>query len=105
MKLRDFKREAIILIKNHGVHNAGKILGGIGVGALSYVALSQVIPSWKSQTKFDEKYKKVCAIVGLTAATSGFLMEDLSEHKHCLTAGKGTLSEDYLEVFDSLSKD
>ncbi len=100
MKLRDFKREALILVKNHGIHNAGKILTGIGLGAMSYVALSHVVPSWKSQTEFDYKYKKVCAIVGLAAATSGVVMTDFSEHNRCLTANKNGLSEEYLAVLD-----
>lgn len=104
MKLKDFKREAVILVKNHGVHEAGKILVGIGIGALSYVALSQVIPSWKSQTEFDKKYKKACVIAGLIANTSGILMEDFSEHNHCITAVKEALSEDYLKELELLPK-
>lgn len=104
MKLRDFRRESLVLVKNHGVHNAGKIIGGIGIGALGYVALSQVVPSLRSQTKFDEKYKKAVAIVGLTAAFGGTLMEDLSENKKCITGCKGAFSEKYQATIDRLPK-
>lgn len=104
MKLRDFRREAIVLVKNHGIRNAGKILTGVGLGAMSYVALSHVIPSWKGQTEFDDKYKRVCAIVGLAAAASGAVMSDFSEHKYCITANKNGLSDEYLEVLDSIQK-
>lgn len=104
MKLEYFRKEAIVLVKNFGVHNAGKILMGVGTGALSYVGLSHIIPSWKSQTVFDEKYKKVCTIVGLAAVTSGTLMEDLSLNRTCLMADIGVLSPEYLATIDLVPK-
>jgi hypothetical protein len=104
MKLKDFGKESLVLIKNYGVNKIGRITSSVGVGMLGSVALSQVIPSWKSQTPFDEKYKKIVSIAGLTAAFGGLLAEDLSEHKQCIAACKGTFSNEYLAELDRLPK-
>ena len=104
MKFKYFGKESLVLIKNYGANKIGRITSSVGVGMLGYVALTQVIPCMRSQTEFDEKYKKVISIAGLTAAFGGLLAEDLSEHKERIVGCKGAFSSKYLAELDHLRK-
>lgn len=105
MKLRDFKREGFIFVKNAGVQNVGRALCGIGIGTLSFVGLTHIVPSWKIQGEFGEKYMKICSIVGVTAAMGGTLMGDLSIHRYGITANKGAYRDSYQSILDKLPED